>query len=70
MAGPKSKKPNGGGKDANTQTRDKRMEKRAKGLADLDQLEKAVAELVRAHESRQSSQRSGPGDRTSLLTSA
>lgn len=42
MAGPKSKK---AAKEANT--REKRLEKRAKGLADLDQLEKAVAELVR-----------------------
>ena len=48
MAGPKSKKAaNGRVKEAHT--REKRLEKRAKGLADLEQLEKAVAELVCHH---------------------
>ena len=45
MAGPKSKKANGRTKEANT--KEKRLEKRAKGLADIEQLEKAVADLVR-----------------------
>ena len=45
MAGPKKDAANGQVKKPNT--KEKRLEKRAKGLADLEQLEKAVAELVR-----------------------
>lgn len=45
MAGTKKKAEKGQIKRKNT--REKRLEKRAKGLADLEQLEKAVSELVR-----------------------
>ena len=45
MAGPKKNAAKGQAKIANTKI--KRLEKRAQGLADLEQLQKAVSELVR-----------------------